>query len=48
MRSLAAKYSDGALDVQVKRKTGLGFYNTSPFDFARLLEDPEGLRSGSG
>ncbi len=45
VRALAAQYSDGALDVQVKRKTGLGFYNTSPFDFARLLEDPEGLRA---
>lgn len=45
VRALAAKYSDGALDVQVKRKTGLGFYNTSAFDFVRLLEDPEGLRA---
>lgn len=45
VRALAAKYSDGALDVQVKRKTGLGFYNTSAFSFAKLLEDPEGLRS---
>jgi type I restriction enzyme M protein len=45
VRALAAQYSDGALDVQVKRKTGLGFYNTSAFDFARLLEDPEGLRA---
>ncbi|MCH9733363.1 MAG: type I restriction-modification system subunit M [Actinomycetia bacterium] len=45
VRALAAKYSGGALDVQVKRKTGLGFYNTSAFDFTRLLEDPEGLRA---
>ena len=45
VRALAAQYSDGALDVQVRRKTGLGFYNTSSFDFARLLEDPEGLRA---
>lgn len=45
VRTLAAKYTGGALDVQVKRKTGLGFYNTSAFDFARLLEDPEGLRA---
>jgi type I restriction enzyme M protein len=43
--TLATKYTGGALDVQVKRKTGLGFYNTSPFNFARLLEDPEGLRA---
>lgn len=45
VRMLATKYTDGALDVQVKRKTGLSFYNTSQFDFARLLEDPEGLRA---
>lgn len=45
VRELATKYDGGALDVQVKRKTGLSFYNTSPFDFARLLEDPEGLRA---
>ncbi|MBY0290781.1 MAG: type I restriction-modification system subunit M [Mycobacteriaceae bacterium] len=45
VRVLATKYDGGALDVQVKRKTGLGFYNTSQFDFARLLEDPEGLRA---
>lgn len=45
VRELATKFSDGALDAQVKRKTGLGFYNTSSFDFVRLLEDPEGLRA---
>ncbi|MDQ1306432.1 MAG: type restriction enzyme protein [Actinomycetota bacterium] len=45
VRELATKYSGGALDVQVKRKTGLGFYNTSAFDFATLLADPEGLRA---
>ncbi|GJF09592.1 restriction endonuclease subunit M [Mycolicibacterium cyprinidarum] len=45
VRALAATYSGGALDVQVKRKTGLGFYNTSAFDFPKLLDDPEGLRT---
>ena len=45
VRALATKFSDGALDAQVKRQTGLGFYNTSAFDFAKLLEDPEGLRA---
>ena len=45
VRILAANYTGGALDVQVKRKTQLGFYNVSAFDFARLLEDPEGLRA---
>jgi len=45
VRALAEKYSGGALDVQVKRKTGLALHNTSPFDFKLLLEDPEGLRA---
>ncbi|WP_024442709.1 class I SAM-dependent DNA methyltransferase [Mycobacterium sp. UM_WGJ] len=45
VRTLAEKYAGGALDVQVKRKTGLTFYNTSAFDFKTLLEDPEGLRA---
>lgn len=29
-------------DVQVKRKTGLGFYNTSAFDFAKAAGGPRG------
>ncbi|MFG2684245.1 type I restriction-modification system subunit M N-terminal domain-containing protein [Streptomyces sp. NPDC048392] len=45
VRALAAEFKGGALDVQVKRMTGLNFYNTSQYDFARLLEDPEGLRA---
>lgn len=45
IRTLAEKYGGGALEVQVKRKTGLSFYNTSPFNFTTLLEDPEGLRA---
>lgn len=45
IRALAEKYAGGALEVQVKRKTGLSFYNTSPFNFTTLLEDPEGLRA---
>lgn len=45
VRALAEKYAGGALDVQVKRKTGLAFYNTSAFDCKTLLEDPEGLRA---
>lgn len=45
VRALAGNYTGGALDVQVKRKTGLAFYNTSPSDFKLLLEDPEGLRA---
>ena len=45
VRELAESYSGGALEVQVRRKTGLAFYNTSPFNFERLLADPEGLRA---
>ncbi len=45
VRSLAAKYDGGALDVQVKKATGLGFYNTSEFDFPSLIKDPAGLRA---
>ncbi|WP_329324507.1 class I SAM-dependent DNA methyltransferase [[Kitasatospora] papulosa] len=45
VRALAERHEGGALDVQVKRETGLAFYNTSQYDFARLLEDPEGLRA---
>ncbi len=45
VRALADKYSGGALDVKVKQKTKLGFYNTSAFDFDLLLKEPEGLRA---
>lgn len=45
IRTLAEKHDGGALDVQVRRKTGLHFYNTSEFDFPKLLADPEGMRS---
>ena len=37
VRALAAKHDGGALDVQVRRRTGPSFYNTSEFDFAKLL-----------
>lgn len=45
VRALAENLDGGALDVQVKRQTGLAFYNTSEYDFARLLKEPEGLRA---
>lgn len=45
VRELAAKHDGGALDVKVRQETGFRFYNTSEFDFAKLLADPEGLRS---
>lgn len=45
VRELAEKFDGAVLDIQVRRKTGLTFYNTSPFNFERLLADPEGLRA---
>jgi type I restriction enzyme M protein len=45
VRALAEQHEGGALDLQVKRATGLTFHNSSPFDFGRLLADPEGLRA---
>ncbi|MCB0886281.1 MAG: type I restriction-modification system subunit M N-terminal domain-containing protein, partial [Propionibacteriaceae bacterium] len=45
VRDLAKRHEGGALDVQVRRKLDLRFYNTSEFDFAKLLADPEDLRS---
>src|SRR4051812_24048487 len=45
VRTLAKKHDGGALDVKVRQKTGFRFYNTSEYDFAKLLADPEGLRS---
>jgi type I restriction enzyme M protein len=46
VRALAAQYPQpGALAVQVKRATGLGFHNTSEYDFRSLLADPDGLRA---
>ncbi|MER7903006.1 class I SAM-dependent DNA methyltransferase [Streptomyces sp. NPDC095614] len=45
VRDIASKYEGKVLDVQVRKHTGLPFYNTSQFDFPRLLEDPDGLRA---
>ncbi|MCB0878201.1 MAG: SAM-dependent DNA methyltransferase, partial [Thermoleophilia bacterium] len=45
MRKLAAKQTNpDLLARQVKKKTGLPFHNTSPFDFQRLIADADGLR----
>jgi type I restriction enzyme M protein len=44
VRDLAKKYEGGELDAKVRRKTGLRFYNTSEYDFAKLLAEPEDLR----
>lgn len=32
-------------DAKVRQATGLTFYNTSPWTFAKLVADPDGLRS---
>jgi type I restriction enzyme M protein len=46
VRALATQFPQpGALAVQVKRATGLGFHNTSEYDFRSLLADPDGLRA---
>lgn len=44
MRALAKKHTGGVLEAQMRRATGLSFYNTSQYDFARLLDDPDQLR----
>ena len=45
MRTLAAKNDKpDVLARLVRKQTGLGFYNTSPFDFQRLLADADGLK----
>lgn len=44
MRALATKHTGGVLDAQMRRETGLSFYNTSQYDFDRLLKDPDQLR----
>ncbi len=45
VRAMAKQYDDGALDVQVRQKTGFRFYNTSEYDFAQLLAEPDQLRA---
>jgi type I restriction enzyme M protein len=45
VRALAKKHDGGALDVQIRQKTGFRFYNTSEYDFAKLLAEPDQLRS---
>ncbi|MGJ7442197.1 type I restriction-modification system subunit M [Aquipuribacter sp. MA13-6] len=46
VRDLAGKYDNpGNLRVQIKRATGLAFWNTSQYDFAGLLADPDGLQA---
>jgi type I restriction enzyme M protein len=45
VRALAKKHDGGALDVLVRQKTGFRFYNASEYDFAKLLAEPDQLRS---
>ena len=44
MRSLATLHTGGVLDARMRKATGLAFYNTSQYDFDRLLGDPDQLR----
>ena len=44
VRALAKAFQGGALDVGVRQKTGPGFYNTSQYDFAQLLAEPDQMR----
>lgn len=47
MREVAEKSKNqdtGVLGARMRSATGLAFYNTSQYDFARLLEDPDQLR----
>lgn len=45
MRKLVeATENPDVLARRVRKETGLAFYNTSPYDFAALLADPDGLR----
>lgn len=45
MRDLAAKTEKReVLARQIKKATGLQYFNTSQYDFARLVADPAGLR----
>ena len=36
---------DELRDAMIKKQTGLNFWNTSRMTFARLVSDPDGLRS---
>lgn len=42
---LASTENDDLREVRIRQKTGLGFYNTSPWTFTRLLGDPQGLQA---
>jgi len=42
---LASTESDEMREALVRQKTGLQFYNTSPWTFTRLVSDPDGLEA---
>lgn len=44
--SIVATTPEGDLrDAKIRQATGLSFYNTNPWTFARLVQDPDGLRA---
>lgn len=45
VRELSRTLDGPRLDAAVRRQLKLGFYNTSEFDFAKLLHEPDHLRS---
>lgn len=46
MRDLAAKYDNATLLMtRVRKDCGVEFFNTSEYDLARLVKDPDGLAS---
>ena len=42
---LQATDSDELREIRIRQKTGLGFYNATPWTFTRLLGDPQGLHA---
>ena len=45
VRALAAEASPDRLAVKIRQQFGLNFFNTSNYDFQKLVEDPDNLRS---
>src|SRR5690606_30873201 len=41
----AAELPDALREIQLTEASGHQFYNTSPFDFGRLVADPQDLRA---
>ncbi len=45
VRALAAKVPAGRLAAKVRQQLGLNFFNTSNYDFRKLVDDPDNLRA---